>query len=89
MAIHILRLPELKLRIGVKRSSIYGKLDPKCKQFDPSFPKPVRLGGRSIGWVDFEISQWLEARVAERDAKATAPQHNSAALGKVRRKVAA
>jgi len=69
MANHILRLPDVKARIGVERSSIYAKLDPKSKQHDPSFPKPIRLGGRAVGWLDTEITQWLEARIAERDSR--------------------
>jgi prophage regulatory protein len=31
------------------------------------FPKPIRLGVRSVGWLETEITAWQRARVAERD----------------------
>lgn len=31
------------------------------------FPRPVPLGGRAVAWVEKEISEWTDARVAERD----------------------
>jgi prophage regulatory protein len=35
------------------------------------FPKPVKLGGNSIGarkaWVESEIAAWIESRIAARD----------------------
>lgn len=27
-------------------------------------PKPVSLGGRAVGWIESEIQQWLEQRIA-------------------------
>jgi prophage regulatory protein len=35
-----------------------------------SFPRPVRIGKRAVGWVESEVDGWIEARIAERDAKA-------------------
>jgi len=32
------------------------------------FPKRVRLSVGRVGWVDQEIDDWIEARIAERDA---------------------
>jgi prophage regulatory protein len=34
------------------------------------FPAPVKLGEATNAWVEAEIDDWLEARVAERDGKA-------------------
>jgi prophage regulatory protein len=31
------------------------------------FPRPVPLGGRAVAWVEAEVSEWTDARVAERD----------------------
>jgi prophage regulatory protein len=36
------------------------------------FPKQVRLSPRAVGWIDSEVRQWQEARIAERDAKVAA-----------------
>jgi len=33
------------------------------------FPQPIKLGPNSVGYLESEILAWIEARVAERDAK--------------------
>jgi len=62
----ILRLREVRARTGRSTSSIYQDMR------DGLFPRPVSLGGASVGWIEAEVSRWIEARIAERDgAKAT------------------
>lgn len=56
--IKILRLRDVQTRIGISRPTIYRWLDS-----DPSFPRPVKIGSRSIGWIESEVNQWLEARI--------------------------
>jgi prophage regulatory protein len=71
MVTTILRLPAVKTRISLSRSTIYDKLDPKSERHDPTFPKPVSLGGRAVGWIESEIQQWLERQIeASRNAAA-------------------
>lgn len=55
--IRIIRLPELKQLIGLSRSSIYLRIS------KGSFPKPISLGGRSVGWIELEISDWLNHQI--------------------------
>jgi prophage regulatory protein len=31
------------------------------------FPKPVKLGGQTTGFVESEIDAWIAARIRERD----------------------
>ncbi len=31
------------------------------------FPKPIKLGKATTGFVAREVDQWIEARIAERD----------------------
>ena len=31
------------------------------------FPKPIKIGPNSSGWVEGEIAAWQQARIAERD----------------------
>ena len=57
-AISILRRPEVEARTGLSRSTIY------LKVAQGSFPKPVSLGPRAVGWVAAEIDAWLEKQVA-------------------------
>ena len=35
-----------------------------------SFPKPIKLGERSSGWLITEIDAWLQSRVDLRDEEA-------------------
>lgn len=35
-----------------------------------TFPKPVSLSARAVGWIASEIDAWIEGRKAERDAQA-------------------
>lgn len=57
MATAILRLPAVKARTGLSRSTIY------LRVAEGTFPTPVRLGGRAVGWIESEIQQWLELRI--------------------------
>ena len=36
------------------------------------FPSPVRLGTNRNAWVEREIDEWVEGKIAERDATETA-----------------
>jgi prophage regulatory protein len=58
MAHRIMRLPEVKVRTGLSRSSIYKFVGLG------RFPKPVRIGARASGWIEEEIDAWVSGRVA-------------------------
>ena len=54
----ILRLPQVKARTGLSRSTIYARIA------QGSFPKPVPLGGaRAVGWVESQIESWIERQI--------------------------
>ena len=57
MVTSILRLPTVKARTGLSRSTIYLRI----KQ--GTFPAPISLGARAVGWVDSEIQQWLDEKI--------------------------
>jgi prophage regulatory protein len=58
MAHSILRLPAVKTSTGLSRSTIYLRVS------QGTFPRPVSLGGRAVGWVEDEIQSWLAERIA-------------------------
>lgn len=58
MVTSILRLPAVKARTGLSRSTIYLRVS------EGTFPTPVSLGGRAVGWVEDEIQTWLAERIA-------------------------
>lgn len=57
MAQKIIRLPEVLSRTGLSRSGLYERIHNK------TFPSPIGLGGRCVGWLESEISQWIETRI--------------------------
>ena len=50
-----LKLPEVRARSAKSRSSIYQGVK------DGTFPKPVKLGPRAVGWIESEIEDYLQA----------------------------
>jgi prophage regulatory protein len=55
---NILRLPAVKVRTGLSRSTIYLRIS------EGSFPKPVSLGSRAVGWLESEVNDWLNQQIA-------------------------
>lgn len=60
----ILRLMQVLVITGLKKSTIYSYLNPKSPYFDESFPRQRKLGKRSVGWVASEIFQWVASRAS-------------------------
>ena len=62
----ILRRKQVEARTGLSRSSIYARISPNPNRpgdYDPTFPKPVSLGAKAVGWVEAEVDAWLSAQV--------------------------
>lgn len=62
----LVRMREVQKKIGISRSTVYDWINPNSPRFDDSFPKPVRLGGNSVGWIDTELEDWLAEKIAAR-----------------------
>lgn len=60
----IIRKPALFSKIGLSDATIW-RMEKKG-----DFPKRLRLGGNSCGWLETEVNQWIEGRLADRHAKA-------------------
>lgn len=54
MSKKFIRLPEVKNKTGLSRSSIYLRMS------NGEFPQSISLGGRAIGWLESDVNQWLE-----------------------------
>ena len=64
----IVRLKTVMAVTGLSRSSIYRAVD------NGEFPKPVALSTSTarnapIGWVLAEVQDWVQQRIAQRDAQ--------------------
>ena len=65
-ALTILRRKQVEARTGLSRSSIYARLRQNPKRpgdYDPTFPKPISVGAKAVGWIEAEIDAWLTAQV--------------------------
>jgi prophage regulatory protein len=58
MSKKFIRLPEVKNKTGLSRSSIYLRMS------NGEFPRSISLGSRAIAWLDADIEQWLDERIA-------------------------
>ncbi|MEJ2134576.1 MAG: AlpA family transcriptional regulator [Desulfofustis sp.] len=54
MHIRLLRLPQVEEKIGLKRSRIY------LLMREGRFPRPLKLGPRSVAWRLDEIDEWIK-----------------------------
>lgn len=63
LPLRILRMTELTVMLGISRFSIYEKLNPRSKYYNPDFPKPIKLGASSVGWQYASVEKWLTSRM--------------------------
>lgn len=68
----IIKLPEVKARVGLKTTAIYDKIKKGI------FPKQVKQG-RSSGWYESEIQAYIKALDATRGQAANSDHHSEAA----------
>ncbi|WP_083860681.1 AlpA family phage regulatory protein [Chromobacterium haemolyticum] len=59
----IIRRKQVEARTGLCRSTIYDKLNPNSPRHDTNFPKPISLGTGAVGWIESEVTEWIEARI--------------------------
>jgi len=60
---NLLRLPQVIDRTGLSRSYIYDGIA------KGSFPRPVKITPRTSAWVESEVQEWIDRRIADRDGK--------------------
>ncbi len=68
MADAILRQREVTKRLGISSSTLWYRLDPKNRRYDPDMPRPFKLsdGGTAIGWLESEIADYIAKQAAKR-----------------------
>lgn len=57
----IFRLTQVMDCTGLGRSTVYKYIA------EGLFPRPVPLGYRAVGWLESEVTDWIKARIKERD----------------------
>lgn len=61
MVQRFLRRREVVNVTGLPTSTIYEKIA------SGAFPRPVQISPRRVAWLETEIAEWQEQRIAERD----------------------
>lgn len=54
----LIKMPGVMNMVARSKSQIYAEIA------DGQFPIPVKLGKRSVAWVESEIQEWIEKRIA-------------------------
>ena len=53
----ILRLRQVMAKTGLARSTIYDLIKKE------SFPKPIKLAAKIVGWLENEIEEWISTQI--------------------------
>lgn len=57
----LLKMRDVMELTSLAKSTIYKYIDTE------GFPKQVKLGSGSVAWVESEVLDWIEAKIAQRD----------------------
>ena len=63
--LRVLRLRDVKAKTGQATSTIYAAMA------SGTFPRPIPLGERTVGWLSDEIDAWIEACRRKRETRAS------------------
>ncbi|AMT98178.1 MULTISPECIES: helix-turn-helix transcriptional regulator [Psychrobacter] len=51
---------------GLSSTTIYDMLDKKSNRYDSTFPVQVKLSKGRVAWIESEVAQWIEDKIAAR-----------------------
>jgi prophage regulatory protein len=54
-----IRLPEVLAIVGFKRTTLHNRI--KAGEF----PSPIKLGPQSVAWLESEVQDWMQSKIAE------------------------
>ena len=67
-------------RVGLSRASVYERM-----RSDPTFPRPIYLGPKTVRFFSRDVDRWIEEQVAKRDAQSAAELEARSAKGRTMR----
>jgi prophage regulatory protein len=71
----ILRLKQVASLLSISKSSIYERLNPRSRRYDPTFPKRISLSnasGGAVGFLQEDVNAWIASRVGASRPEQTA-----------------
>lgn len=69
----LIKRQQVEDKVALSCSAIYARLDPKSPYFDPTFPRPIKLGNGKkppVAWNEQEVDSWIASRIAASRAAA-------------------
>lgn len=66
MSHKLLRLPRVEEETTLKKPTIYAGIKAG------TFPAPIKTGARSVAWLQSDIQNWIDGRVAATTGRAAA-----------------
>lgn len=57
----VLKLKEVLFKTSLGKTTLYMLVK------DETFPKPIPLGLRAVGWLESEVDTWIQSRISARD----------------------
>ena len=66
LAIQLLEMKEVLDMTRQSRTAHFDKLNKKSKHYDPDYPKPVKIGFRSVRYIEHEVVAWIEKKMEDR-----------------------
>lgn len=62
----ILRAKQVAARLGISTAAVWYKANPKSRHYDADFPQPFKISTNATGWLESEISSYIEKLAASR-----------------------
>lgn len=62
----MLPLKQVMHYTALSSTTIYEMINEKSDRYDPTFPVQVKLSRGRVAWVESEIAEWLEFKIAAR-----------------------
>ncbi|MGL5305454.1 helix-turn-helix transcriptional regulator [Aeromonas veronii] len=60
--VRVLRLKDVLYKLNIARSTLYDWMNERSPRYCPTFPKRVKIGQHSVGWLESEIDDWILSR---------------------------
>jgi prophage regulatory protein len=52
-----LRRPAVEAKAGISKTNLYSQIA------NGTFPAPIKLGPKAVGWLETDIDEWIAGRV--------------------------
>lgn len=63
----LIRVKDLARRLSVSTATIWNMTNPKSRHYNPAFPKPIKVSANVTGWIESEITAYIEKCAAQRE----------------------